>query len=130
MFKEKIIKTPIHSRKKMIKNLSCNNYDSKENTKKIFKLRERLLSPKTFSLLSNKNYNLNKNFINLLKNLDNKNRKKIKRYHIKSYDNNKYEKISPFTQTKTQKISFSTIETKNINQTKSKQSYLNLYDIN
>ena len=132
MLKEKIIKTPFNSRKKMIKNLSCNNYDSKGNIKTIFKLRERLFSPNTLSLLSNKNYNLSRNFLNLWKNptLNSRNMKQIKKSHFKSYDNNKYETIYPYTQTKSQKITFSTIETKNKKLAKTKKSYLKLYDIN
>lgn len=132
MLKEKIIKTPLNSKKKMIKNLSCNNYDSKGNIKTIFKLRERLFSPNSLSLLSNKNYNLSRNFLNLWKSptLKIRNKKQIKKCHFKSYDNNKNEAIYPYTQTKSQKISFSTIETRNKMLTKTKQSYLNLNDIN
>ena len=128
-----IIKTPFNSRKKFIKNISCGNFESKDKTTTIFKIHDRLFSQNTLSLLSKNNYNISRNYINLLKNptpSSNNENKKIKKYRFKSYDNDKkYKSIYPQTQSKTQKISFSTVEeTKNKKQ--SRQSYLNLQDIN
>ena len=124
MFKEKIIKTPFKSRQKFIKNYSCDSYDSNNNGEKIFKLSDRLFSSNTLSLLSKNNYNLSKNYINILKkhtlyqgdNNENTN------YKFNSHDNHKY--ICFFSPFKNPKITYSTIEdTKN---KKTKESFLSI----
>ena len=128
-----IIKNSFNSRKKFIKNISCGNYDSKGKSKIIFKIQERLFSPNTLSLLSKNNHKISRNYINLLKNptpSSNKEKAKIKKYRFKSYDNDKnYKNIYPQTQSKTQKISFSTAEEAKPKK-QPRQSYLNLQDIN
>ena len=126
-----IIKTPINSKKKITKNLSCGDYDSKGSSKTIFKISDRLLNSNTLALLSKNHYNISRNYINLIKrpNPNKENINLLKKYRFKSYDNNKCDSIYPYTHTKTPKISYSTIdETKN--KKVSRQSYINLNDIN
>ena len=45
-------KSPLNSKRKLIKSLSYNNYDSIQTSKIIFKIRERIFNTKTLSLLS------------------------------------------------------------------------------
>ena len=126
-----IIKTTINSKKKIIKNFSCGEYASKGNSKTIFKISDRLLSSNTFALLTKNHNNISRNYINLIKKQNPNNEKinTLKKYRFKSYDNNKCNSIYPYTHTKTQKISYSTIdETKN--KKLPRQSYINLNDIN
>ena len=126
-----IIKTPINSRKKITKNFSCGEYDSTCNNKTIFKISDRLLSSNTLALLSKNHYNMSRNYIYLMKrpNPNNEKMNRLKKYRFKSYDNNKCDSIYPYTQTKTPKISYSTIE-ETKNKKLSRQSYVNLNDIN
>ena len=54
-------KTPIFLKNRLYKHLSLNNYNSKYESKKIYKVRDRLFSTKAFSILCNSS-----NFINYL----------------------------------------------------------------
>ena len=85
MIKYKILKSPFKLKKKLIKNFSFNDYQSKGNSRKIFKIKERLFSLNSLSLLSkskfNKNNNHNKN-INLLPTISHNNK-----INLEAYDN-------------------------------------------
>ena len=122
-----IIRTPFHSKKKLIKNFSCGNYDDK-NGEKILKISDRLFSSNTLSLLSKNNFNLSRNLINLIQKRTPNNGKFNKKhnYRLSSYD--KYKYINFFSTAKTPKIiTYSTIdETKN---KKTKESFINMNDI-
>ena len=113
MLKEKIVKTPIHSRPKLIKNLSCGGYDSKKANKIIFKIKDRLFSSNTLSILSKNNFNLSRNIKNILHNQTPNNIKlvQIKNYHLKSFKEHNYKTIySHNPQTKASKITYTTFE--------------------
>jgi hypothetical protein len=86
---------PLNYNRTMRKNISCNNYYSKEgNGKIIFKIRERLFSPKTLSLLSKNNYVFDRNF---LKNPtpNSLSLYQLKNYRFKSFDNQAYVNYIP-----------------------------------
>ena len=127
MLKEKISRTPSQSRQKLIKNFSCDNYDSKKSSKIIYKIREKLVRSNTISLLSTNNYNLSRNIKYLLKNKTpyNENLIQIKNYPLNSYNEQNYKTIYPHT--KDSKITYSTIE-ETKNKKSSKQTYVNIHD--
>ena len=130
MFKGKIIKTPFNSRKKLIKNFSCGNYDSQGKT--IFKIQDRLFSSNTLSLLSKNIYRLSRNYIDLLRSPSSTSKENLKsnKYRFKSSEvDKKFKTIYPYTHSKIQKISFSTID-ENKNKKELRQSYLNLQNMN
>ncbi len=87
MFNIIINKLPSNYKRKMRKNFSCDNCKSKENNKKIiFKIRDRLFSPRSLSLLSRNKYKFDKNYLknptpNSLDEFLNKN------FRYKSFDN-------------------------------------------
>ena len=68
-------KSPLNSKKKLIKSLSYNNYDSSHSSKIIFKIRERIFNTKTLSLLSkNDIYIKNNNIFPILSPILNRNK--------------------------------------------------------
>ena len=93
MLKYKLLKLPFNLKKRLVKNNSQNNLRNKGTTKRIFKIRERLFSPKSLSLLSKNNFYFNNNNTNLLPSLspnNNVNIKEIDKFPIKYLDNQMY----------------------------------------
>lgn len=121
------INTPLRSKKRISKNFSCDNYDIQSSGKTIYKIRDRLFSPSTLSLLSKNDYNFSRNYLKnpTPNNLD---EEQLKNFRFKSFDNQAYVSYIPLK--KTLKKAHSTIEENKIkNEKKPGPSVIFLRDI-
>ena len=121
------INTPLRSKKRISKNFSCDNYDIQSSGKTIYKIRDRLFSPSTLSLLSKNDYNFSRNNLKnpTPNNLD---EEQLKNFRFKSFDNQAYVSYIPLK--KTLKKAHSTIEENKIkNEKKPGPSVIFLRDI-
>lgn len=96
MFKQKTIKSPPNSRRKLNKNFSLDSIDSLNSGRSIYKLHDRLFNSEIILRLSKNDSNYSRKLLNIRKNNQNNSiLKQIKNFRFKSFEKKPYLNLSP-----------------------------------